>query len=329
MTDFYSGKKVLVTGGTGFVGTHFVEALVAAGANVRVPVHRRTPAIKNEKVEYISGNLESLEDCIRCCEGVDYVFHAAGAVSAAGTTVANPMSAISTNLILTARILEAAMIKEIKRILVFSSGTTAYPLADYPIKEEEMWTDHPPEIYFGYGWMRRYIEILSRFVSSKSSIGVAICRPTAVYGRHDDFDPVTSHVIPALIRRAVSKENPFVVWGTGDEIRDFLHVTDLVRGCLVLLEKHAVCDPVNIGYGKTTSIKEIVEIILNAAKHDKVEVQFDDSKPTTIPKRMVETIKAKKILGFEPEISLSKGLEDTFEWYLKQENKDSLVKAGA
>ena len=329
MVNFYSGKKVLVTGGTGFVGTHFVEELVAAGANVRVPIHKRKPAINNEKVEYVSGNLESLDDCIQCCNGVDYVFHAAGAVSAAGITVTNPMSAISTNLILTVRILEAAMIKQVKRILVFSSGTTAYPLADYPIKEEEMWTDHPPQVYFGYGWMRRYIEILSQFVSSKSSIGVAICRPTAVYGRHDDFDLKTSHVIPALIRRAVTKENPYVVWGTGDEIRDFLHVTDLVRGCLALLEKHAVCDPVNIGYGKTTSIKQIVEIILKAAGHDKIEVQFDDSKPTTIPKRMVETIKAKEILGFEPEISLSKGLEDTLEWYLQKENNGFSIKAGA
>lgn len=315
MSEFYSGKRVLVTGGTGFVGTNFVESLVAAGAKVRVPVHNRQPAIRNSEVEYVSGNLENLDDCTCLCDGIDYVFHAAGAVSAAGITVTNPMSAISTNLILTARILEAAMIKNVQRILIFSSGTTAYPLSDQPIREEEMWISEPPDVYFGYGWMRRYLELISRFAASKSDLGVALCRPTAVYGRFDDFDPVTSHVIPALIRRAVLKEDPFVVWGTGNEIRDFLHVSDLVRGCMLLLEKHAVCDAVNIGYGETTSIREIVEIILKAAGHEQVEIQFDSSKPTTIPVRVVNTEKAKRLLGFSPEMSLADGLQDTLDWY--------------
>jgi len=315
---FYNNKKVLVTGGTGFVGTHFVEELLRRSARIRIPVHHRPVKFSHREIETLPADLTSLEDCLKACEGIDYIIHAAGAVSAAGVTVGNPMSAISTNLILTARILEAAMVKGVSRILIFSSGTTAYPLADYPIKEEEMWTAPPPPIYFGYGWMRRYIELLGQFVTSKSAMGVAICRPTAVYGRYDNFDPKTSHVVPALIRRASSKENPFVVWGTGEEIRDFLHVTDLVRGCLLLLEKHAVCDPVNIGYGEIVSIKQIVEIILKVADHDNVDVRFDVSKPTTIPLRMVDTTKAQNILGFHPTVTLYQGLEDTVKWYLKQ-----------
>jgi GDP-L-fucose synthase len=151
-------------------------------------------------------------------------------------------------------------------------------------------------------------------------MGVAICRPTAVYGRHDDFDPRTSHVIPALIRRATEKENPFVVWGSGKEIRDFLHITDLVDGCLLLMEKHAICDPVNIGYGKTVTIKEIVEIILKATGHDSAKIEFDASKPTTIPVRMVDTRKASRILGFEPSVSLEDGLDDTVRWYMENGN---------
>ncbi|MFZ0053016.1 MAG: NAD-dependent epimerase/dehydratase family protein, partial [Desulfobaccales bacterium] len=186
---------------------------------------------------------------------------------------------------------------------------------DYPVKEEEMWSAPPHPVYFGYGWMRRYLELLGEFVSQKSAIGVAICRPTAVYGRHDDFDPKTSHVIPALIRRAVAKEHPYVVWGTGKEIRDFLHITDLVRGCLFLLDKHAVCDPVNIGYGKAVTVKEIVNIILQAAGHEKARVEFDASKPVTIPVRMVDTTKAKKLLDFEPRVTLEEGLRDTVNWY--------------
>ena len=101
--------------------------------------------------------------------------------------------------------------------------------------------------YFGYGWMRRYFEMLGEFVSRQSSTRVAIVRPTAVYGRHDDFEPATSHFVPALVRRAVERARPFEVWGTGDETRDLLHVTDLARGCLLALEHHACADPVNIG----------------------------------------------------------------------------------
>ena len=316
---FYDGKKVLVTGGTGFVGTHFVEALLDKGAKVRIPVHKRQPLIEHDNIEKVSADLTNLQDCLKVCEGMDYVFHAAGAISAAGVTVTNPMSAIAENLVLTVRVLEAAWRCDVKRTLIFSSGTTAYPLADYPIKEEEMWTAQPPPIYFGYGWMRRYLELLGEFVASKSNMGIAICRPTAVYGRHDDFDPKTSHVIPALIRRAVEKENPFVVWGTGEEIRDFLHITDLVRGCLLLLEKHAVCDPVNIGYGKSVTIKEIVEIIINAAGHGNAEIVFDASKPTTIPVRMVDTTKAEKLLGFVPSVSTVKGIKDTVDWFVNSE----------
>jgi GDP-L-fucose synthase len=105
------------------------------------------------------------------------------------------------------------------------------------------------------------------------------------------------------------------VWGTGNEVRDFLHVTDLVRGCLLMLEKHAVCDPVNIGYGKTVTIKDVVGAILKAAGHDRAQVVFNSSKPTAIPVRMVDTSKAKRLLSFEPSISLEQGLADTVRWY--------------
>lgn len=314
---FYKDRMVVVTGGTGFIGTHFVRELLRRGAKVRVPVHKRPMVVEDERVELVPADLTSPEDCLRVFEGVDFVFHAAGAVSAAGMTVSNPMSAITANLILTARVLEAAWERKVERTLIFSSGTTAYPDSDKPVKEDGMWSGPPPDVYFGYGWMRRYLELLSEFVTSKSEMRIALCRPTAVYGRHDDFNPGTSHVIPALIRRAVDRENPFVVWGTGDEIRDFLHVTDLVNGCLLLLEKHAVCDPVNIGYGRAVKIRELVEIILQAAGHEDARVQCDASKPTTIPVRMVDTAKAKELLGFSPAVSIEEGLRDTVAWYAR------------
>lgn len=317
---FYKGKLVLVTGGTGFVGRHIVEELLKADAKVRIPLHKRRLEVKDKRVQTVKADLTRQEDCLKALKGVDFCFHAAGAVSAAGVTANNPMAAITANLILTSQMLQAAWTANIERFLVFSSST-AYPVSNYPIKEEEMWSGPTHASYFGYGWMRRYIERLAEFVASKSNVKIALARPTAVYGRFDNFDSGTSHVIPALIRRAVEKENPFVVWGTGEEIRDFLHISDLARGCLLMLERHATCDPVNIGYGRTVTIKEIVNIILKAAGHEKANIVFDSSKPTTIPIRMVDTSKAKNVLGFAPQISLEAGLRDTVNWFIENKRK--------
>lgn len=311
---FYQGKTVLVTGGSGFVGTHFVEALLAQGARVRVPIHTRPMIVNDERIELVQADLVRPEDCLRVAQGADYVIHAAGAVAAAAVTASNPMSAITANLILNARMLEAAWQAGVERFLIFSSST-GYPVTDYPVKEEEMWSGPTHPSYFGYGWMRRYIERLSEFVASKSRLKIALIRPTAIYGRWDNFDPVASHVIPGLIRRAVDKQDPFEVWGTGNEVRDFLHVTDMVRGCLLTLEKHAECDPINIGYGKTVTIKDIVTLVLAAAGHDQAQVVFNSSRPTAIPVRMVDTTKARQLLGFEPAVSLEAGLKDTVAWY--------------
>ncbi|MGD0589511.1 MAG: NAD-dependent epimerase/dehydratase family protein [Bacteroidota bacterium] len=318
---FYNKKHVLVTGGTGFIGRHFVEALIAQGANVIVPLHERPlPAEFTCKVEVATADLSRQEDCLRLMQGIDYVFHAAGAVAAAAVTTSNPMAAITANLVLTSQILQAAWTTKVERVLIFSSST-GYPAVNHPVKEDEMWIGPTHPTYFGYGWMRRYLERLGEYVTSKSSVKVAIARPSAVYGRYDNFDAKTSHVIPALIRRAVAKENPFEVWGTGEDVRDSLHVTDLVRGCLLLLEKHPIADPVNIAYGKGYSIKETIEIILKAAGHEKVDVRFDATKPSTIPFRMMDIAKAKALLGFEPSISFEEGLHDTVAWFSSRSTK--------
>lgn len=312
---FYQGKKVLVTGGTGFVGTHIVQELLKEDAKVRVPIHKRPLVIQDRRIETIPADLTRQEDCIAAVKGVDYIFHAAGAVAAAGVMASNPMSAITMNLILTAQMLQAAWTANVERFLVFSSST-AYPAADYPIKEEEMWGGPTYPFYFGYGWMRRYFERLAEFVASKSKVKMAIVRPTAIYGRWDNFDLETSHVIPALIRKAVEKADPYEVWGKGDEIRDFLHVSDLARGCLVMLEKCAKVDPINIGYGKAMTIKEIVHTILKAADFSEARIIFNPSKPSAIPFRMVDISKARRVLGFEPMVSLEEGIKDTVDWYM-------------
>ncbi|CAK0749103.1 GDP-L-fucose synthase [Gammaproteobacteria bacterium] len=313
---FYQNKICLVTGGSGFVGTHMVKALLETGARVHAVVHNRPMIIHDPSVEIRIADLTNQQECRRALEGVEIVFHCAGAVSAAGVTASNPMSAITTNLTLTANVLEAAWAAKTARVQIFGSST-GYPVSEHPIREDEMWNGPTHPSYFGYGWMRRYLERMGEFVHQKSSTKIVLVRPTATYGRFDDFNLATSHVIPALIRKAVDKMTPFEVWGTGDEIRDFLHVEDLVRGCLLATEKMPTCEPINIGYGKVATVREIVGYILEAAGHD-VEVIFDTSKPTTIPKRMVDCSKARETLGFEPTISLRDGLIDTVHWYLNR-----------
>ncbi len=316
--NYFDGKTVLVTGGTGFVGTNFVKELSNFNVKIIVPIHKRELSFKSKKIHTINADLTNIDDCLKVCQNVDYIFHAAGMVSAARMTVNNPMTAISTNLIVTLRILEAAMKQNVKKILLFSSGTTGYPQYNHAVTEDEMFNDDPAEVYYGYGWSRRYTELLGNFASKKSDLKVAICRPTGVYGSYDDFDPSTSHVIPALIKRAIDKENPYVVWGDGEEIRDFLHIKDLIRGCFLLLEKNANSDPVNIGSGKEYKIKDIVKIILNLTDNKDTKIEFDNTKPTTIPVRKVNVDKAKKLLGFEMKISLEDGLKETIDWYKKK-----------
>jgi len=311
---FYKGKNVLVTGGTGFVGTNFVEELLRRGAKVRVSVHERPLKIGGGQVEEIHADLRISEDCLKVMEGIDCVCHLAGPVTNAALDA--PIDHIVANLILCSRVLQGAWKQNVDRVVIFSSHT-GYPPFDHPVKEEEYWKGDPHEFYFGYGWMRRYLERIGEFTASKSKTKVAIVRPSAPYGIWDNFDLKTCHVIPALIKKAVERQDPYEVWGSGEEVRDFLYVKDFVNGCLSLLEKHPSADPVNIAYGKPIKIKEVVRIILKAANYEGANIKFDPSKPTAIPVRMIDTSKAKRLLNFEPKFTLEEGLTETVKWYSK------------
>ena len=313
---FFASRLSLVTGGAGFIGTHLAKALLEQGGRVRLALHRCSPNVHDPRIETVHADLTRQEDCLKAVQGVDLVFHAAGASSGVGAGADQAMAGITTNLNLTAQVLQAAWTAGVERILIFSSSTV-YPACDHAVREDEA-EGAPHPSYLGYGRMRRYFEHLAEFVASRSGVKVALVRPTAVYGPHDNFDPATSHVVAALVRRAVAKLDPFEVWGTGDEVRDFLHVEDLARGCLLTMEKHAACDPINIGYGSPVTIRRVVDIILEAAGHSEADVRFDASKPTAIPVRLVDTSKAKRLLGFEPRISIESGLTDLVRWYAAQ-----------
>jgi GDP-L-fucose synthase len=299
MSGFFKGKNVLVLGGTGFVGTHFVQAALDTGANVTTTIHHRAPIVIDPRLKTVQADLTDREQ--------------------ARAAMKEP---ITDNVALTAMVLEAAWKTGVERIQVFGSST-AYPVTEHPVREEEMWSAEPHPSYFGYGWMRRYIERMAEFVHERSKTKVVLVRPTATYGRHDDFHPVTSHVIPALIRKAVERMDPYEVWGTGDEVRDFLHVEDLTLGCMLATEKYATCQPINIGYGQTSTVREIVEAILRAADYSDAKLVFNSDRPTTIPKRMVDITKAREILGFAPQRTLEEGLADTVRWYAETRRREA------
>ncbi|MBI5368617.1 MAG: NAD-dependent epimerase/dehydratase family protein [Planctomycetes bacterium] len=309
-----SGLQV-ITGGTGFIGRHLTELLSARGDAVRI-VSRNTgvrPAPAG--VEELRADLSRPEECRRACAGAHTVIHAAGLVGAAGVGPLATMQNLTTNLVLTAQMLQAAWEAGAKRFLLFGSST-AYPAADHPVTEEELWAGPPHPAYFGYGWMRRYLERLGEFVASKSDLRVVVVRPSAVYGPGDRFDAASGHVIPSLIRRAVERENPFVVWGDGSEVRDFLHVRDFARGCVLALDRLSGGGAINIAAGRGVTIRELVALVLRAAGHAGAQVVFDPTKPTAIPRRTVDIGKAERLLGFRPEIGLEEGLRETVAWYV-------------
>lgn len=312
---FYRNKRVLVTGGTGFIGSHIARALLAGGARVRISVHERPPNPEFSAVEAVSADLTKFDECRTAVHGIDYVIHAAGSAGAAGVKGYDLMEGIRKNLVLTANVLQASWAEGVTKMLIFGSST-GYPPYDHPVREEEMWLDEPYSGYAGYGWMRRYIEKLGEYVSGQSQCKTVVVRPSAVYGPGDNFSTESGHVIPSLIRRAAAGEDPFIVWGTGGEVRDFIHVRDFARGCLLALARCDGFDQINIGAGRGSTIRDVVGLVLKCMEKEGVRVVYDAAKPTAIPLRTVSIEKARRVLDFAPQISLEEGIGDTVRWYL-------------
>lgn len=314
--NFFFNKKVVVTGGAGFIGSHFLKELIKRGAIVRTHTNKSALQFEDPNIEVIQNiDLTNLEDCIKLIDGFDYVIHCAGKI-AHPSTVATDIQISLSQLVIIGNVLDACAKTGIKRFLDLNSST-GYPDIRKPIKEEEYWVGEPYHSYYGYGWMRRYREKLMEHVSKFSKLEIALARCTAIFGPHDNFDLKTCHVVPALIKRISSGENPLIVWGKPDVVRDFLYVKDVVNACLLVMEKGESMRPYNIGSGKAITVGDIVNSILKGTGKNP-EVIYDESKPTTIPFRMVSTERLTQELGFVPEYTFEEGIKETIEWY---ENK--------
>jgi len=313
MSDFFKNKNVVVTGGSGFIGTHYVKALIEKGANVKTHTHISPLQIQDKRVEVIPNiDLTSLEDCLKLTKGADYVVHSGGAI-AHSSTVPTDIQISLQNIMVLGNVLDASQQNGVKKLLDLNSST-GYPDKRYPITEDEFWDEEPFHKYFGYGWMRRYREKLMEHVAKFSDMEIALTRGTAIYGPHDNFNTKTCHVVPALIKRVLDNENPFIVWGTSDVVRDFLYVKDVVKASLLVLEKGESMRPYNVGSGTAITIGDIVEAVLKATGKSP-EVIWDETKPTTIPFRMASTERIENELGFKADYTFEDGIKETVEWY--------------
>ena len=315
----FKNKKVVVTGGSGFIGTHFINELLDRGAKVKTSIHKRPLKVSDERIEVVENiDLEKLDDAIKLIVGADYVIHTSGYIGHPSGIATDFQIALNQLTVITNE-LEASYKCGVKGFLDLNSST-GYPDRRYPITEDEYWDDEPYISYYGNGWMRRYREKLMEHTSHLTDMKIGIARGTAIFGPHDNFDLKTCHVVPALLKRVMSDEDPFVVWGSPDVVRDFLYVKDVIKGCLLVLENGESMRPYNVGYGSTVTIGDIVDVILKATgKTPKVE--WDNSKPTTIPFRMVSTERITNELGFKPDYTFEEGMRETVDWYLETMNE--------
>ncbi len=323
MSTFWNNKRVLVTGGAGFIGSHLVELLLAQGARVRVPVrtsnklHSFLDGVHNQ-VEFMAADLLRSEDCVRVCQDQDIVMQLAAKVGGIEYNIAHPGSIFRDNLLLYMNVLEAARAAAVERFLVVSSACVYPRFCTIPTPEEEGFNERPEPTNEGYGWAKRMEEFLAEAYHREYGMKLAIARPYNAYGPRDNFDPASSHVIPALIRRIVAGENPLQVWGSGKQSRSFLYVEDFARGLMEIAEKYAIADPINLGADEEITIAETVKLI-SEISGIRPAVHFDTSKPEGQPRRKCNTRKAKEKIGFEAQVSLRDGLKKTINWYINEQ----------
>ncbi|MDE2312971.1 MAG: NAD-dependent epimerase/dehydratase family protein [Elusimicrobia bacterium] len=315
---FWRGAPVLVTGGAGFIGSHLVEQLVSLGARVRVP-HRPSDSIGfldavRDKIDLVQGDLKDLDFCRKAARGQKVIMNLAAVVGGIEYNIAHPASIFRDNMGIFMNVLEAARLEKVARFLTVSSACVYPRFCSLPTPEEDGFKDVPEPTNQGYGWAKRMEEFLSKSYAEEFGMKIAVARPYNAYGPRDNFDPKSSHVIAALVRRIVEGKNPLKVWGNGDNSRSFLYVKDFARGLILTAEKYAEADPVNLGADEEIRIGDLVRLICRLAGAAP-KIVFDSSMPTGQPRRRCDTGKAERVLGFKTEYSLERGLKETIEWY--------------
>ena len=317
MSEFFQGKKTLVTGAGGLIGSAFAEKLLIMGAKVRTVKHER-PVPFGGSMEIVEGDLRDARTCRRACEGVFAVIHAAGVSGGSKRAATNPLPMFTDSLLMNTQIIEAAREARVQRFL-FISNSSVYPKFDGQLGEDMAGKGEPEN---ETGMVKLAGETQCALYSRFTDMRIAVIRAGNAYGQYDNFDLNSSHVLPALIRKAVEGQNPLELWGDGKAVRDFIHTEDIARGGLFILERCADAQPVNIASGRTITIKELAELILKLAGREGTEIKLNPAAPPASPAKIIDTGRMRK-LGFQPEISLEEGLSRTIAWYRRNRGDQS------
>jgi GDP-L-fucose synthase len=303
--DDWRKEQVLITGGTGFVGRHLVRELI------------ESRDVGPEQITVLSskdGDLRSYSECMRLIRENHIVFHLAGEVGAIAYSAAHNASQLYTNAIIGLNIIEACFRKRARKV-VLASSICAYPdSAQMPLKEEYLFQGEPTWTNYGYGTAKRLLVSLSKLYNEDYNLDVSVLLGSNVYGPGDDFGVRTSHTIPSLIRKFV-EDKEVIVWGDGTQSRDFLFVRDFTRALVLAAEKVGNPEPINVGSGKESRVSDIVKILSSLLDY-RGTIRYDTNELTGQAHRSVDITRARKILGYEPQYTLERGIKSTLDWYL-------------
>lgn len=305
-SNFWQGKKILVTGAHGFVGKHLVSQLKAFG-----PASISTPSSK----EY---DLREKSNCAKVVKDIDLVIHLAANVGGIGYNQEYPGTLFYDNLLMGVHLMEESRKAGVEKFVAVGT-ICAYPkFAPIPFKEDDLWNGYPEETNAPYGLAKKMMLVQGQAYRKQYGFNSIYLLPVNMYGPDDNFNPDSSHVIPALIRRFIeakeSKAATVTVWGTGTPTREFLYVDDAARGILLAAEHYNEGDPVNLGSSFEISIADLTKVIAKVVGY-KGKIVFDADKPDGQPRRKLDVSRAREKFGFESQVSFEDGLKNTVEWY--------------
>ena len=305
----FENKRILVTGGAGFLGSHIVENLV----------HKRGVS-ENQIVVLRSrdADLRVYNNCKQAAENADIIIHLAARVGGIGFNQKNPGTLFYDNIIMGAQLMEAARLAGVKKFVQIGT-VCAYPkFTPPPFKEENLWNGYPEETNAPYGIAKKSLLVMAQAYRQQYGMNIIYLLPVNLYGPKDNFDLESSHVIPALIKKFVEAtekgEKEVEVWGTGQASREFLYVEDAAEGVVLAAEKYNKAEPVNLGTGREITIKDLVNLIAQLTNFDG-KIVWNTSKPDGQPRRCIDTSRAKREFGFEAKTNFVLGLQKTIEWY--------------
>jgi len=307
-TRFWRGRRVLVTGGGGFLGSHLVERLRALGAEPFVPRRAEYDLTRQADVERLYAESTPAT-----------VMHLAAEVGGIGANRASPGRFFYANAMMGVMMIEEARRAGVEKFV--QVGTVcAYPkYTRVPFREEELWSGYPEETNAPYGIAKKALLVQLQAYRQQYGMNGIYLLPTNLYGPRDNFDPATSHVIPALIRRMVEARRDGVaelpVWGTGNASREFLYVDDAARALLLAAEHYDGAEPVNVGIGNEIRVAELAGLIAQLVGYEG-RLAFDPSQPDGQPRRSLDTRRARELFGFAARVGIRDGLRRTVDWYL-------------